>query len=330
MLNKLILCLCTSRLATAVSSVRTIYQFASNDTWLENIVVRSNGIILTTEIGPPASLLAFDPRQETSTKQTLWTTDLVLGISGITEAEHDVFYITGSNTTSDNIGDPPKNSTHVWRVDFTQNSTLPDVTLVATPTAATYYNGLAAFNKSIILASASDQNSVFATNVDTGYSWEAMIDDDMTDINGLKIHDGYLYWTSRAGFVRARLHANITIAASELITSASPLDDFAVAPNSFAINGTSAGRRYAYAATAGDNSILQIEFSTNGTLIDSVTIAGSEDSTEIAEPTSAAFGRGQGFLNKLYVTTGGGSGIAVVVDGVDTVVGAQLLELQLQ
>ena len=315
-------------------SVRTVYQFASNDTWLENIAVRSNGIILATEIGPPASLLAFDPSEETPEKVVLQTFTTVLGLSGITEAAHDVFYVTGANTTSDNIEDPPKNATHLWRVDFTQsnNTNEPVITLIARPTAPTGFNGLAAFNETIILASASFQDSIFAVDTTSGYTWEAIKNDLMSDINGIKVQDGYVYWTAGGNFCRAKLYSNVTSGAGEVITDSTSInfDDFALGPDGFRLNTTvGSSTKYAYAATAVSNSIMQISFDEDGGMNQTAIIAGSEDSTEIAEPTGAAFGRGEGQLNKLYITTGGGSGQNVDVNGVETAVGAQLLQIQL-
>ncbi|CZR58819.1 uncharacterized protein PAC_08711 [Phialocephala subalpina] len=310
--------------------VRTVYQFASNDTWLENIAVRSNGIILTTEIGPPASLLAFDPSEENAEPQVLTTFTTVLGLSGITEAAHDVFYVTGANTTSANIEDPPTNATHLWRVDFTQNTTTPVIKLIARPEAPTGFNGLAAFNDTIILATASYQESIFAVDVTTGYTWEAIKNDLMTQINGIKVQDGFVYWTSGADFCRAKLYPNVTAGVGEVIASATSFDDFALAPDGFRLNSTVGNNtKYAYASTAGQNSIMQISFNIAAGTNETAIIAGSLDSTEIAEPTGAAFGRGESQLGKLYVTTGGGSGQNVDVNGVETAVGAQLLEIQL-
>jgi hypothetical protein len=319
-------------LAAAELNLTTVFQFASNDTWLENVAVRSNGIILATEIGPPASLLAFDPSQANPEKVVLKTFDSVLGLSGITEAAHDVFYVTGANTTSDNIEDPPVNATHLWRVDFNSNADdAPEITLIARPTAPTGFNGLAAFNETIILASASYQDSIFAVDTTTGETWEAIKNDMMSDINGIKVHDGYVYWTANADFCRAKLYSNVTAGQPLLIAEGTSFDDFAVAPDGFRTNNTIPGtdRLYAYAATAGQNSIMQISFDRDGGNNQTAIIAGSADSTEIAEPTGCAFGRGAGQINKLYITTGGGSGQNVDVDGVETAVGAQLLEIQL-
>ncbi|PYH38081.1 uncharacterized protein BO87DRAFT_393549 [Aspergillus neoniger CBS 115656] len=302
------LALSASTLASAELNVRTVYQFASNDTWLENLAVRSNGLILATEIGPPASLLSFDPRSSSPKKNVIHTFSSVLGLSGITEAAHDVFYVTGANTTSDNISDPPKNATHIWRVDFTTNPDTPDIKLIARPTAPTGFNGLAAFNETIILASASYHKTP------------------SSPINGLKVQDNFVYWTANGALYRAELYSNVTAGPGELIVQSTAFDDFAVAPDGLR---AASGRKFAYAATAAMNTIMQISFDLQGGRNLTSVIAGSLDSTEVAEPTGCAFGRGEGEMDWLYVTTGGASAVNVDVDGVEVAVGAQLLGIKL-
>ena len=54
-------------------------------------------------------------------------------------------------------------------------------------------------------------------------------------------------------------------------------------------------------------------------------MAGDLNSTELAEPTSCAFGRGRGEEGKLFVTTGGG--LAVPVNG-DEIVGGQVVGVE--
>ncbi|TGO56925.1 hypothetical protein BOTNAR_0212g00010 [Botryotinia narcissicola] len=296
--------------------VRIVYQFASNDTWLENLVVRSDGVILATEIGPPARLLAFDPTQENPERQVVATFANVLGLTGITESAHNV-----------------------WRVDYSGNTTEPVITHIASPTYPTIidFNGLAAYNESIILASASHDNAIAVVDVETGRTWVAFVDDLMSNINGIKIQDGYIYWTAGSDFCRAELHSNFTISTAEVIalgsedSSSLNFDDFALSANVWKTNQTnSEGRKYAYLTTSVNNSIMEISFDAKtGGNNETAIIASALDSTDIAEPTGAAFGRAQGQLNKLYVTTGGGRGMNVDVDGVETAVGAQLLEITL-
>lgn len=319
--------------ATAVAElpVRTVYQFSSNDTWLENLATRSNGIILTTEIGPPASLLSFDPSEAHPKKRVIKTFESVLGLSGITEAAPDVFYVTGANTTSDNISDPPKNATHVWKVDFSDDSNDPKIELLCRPTEVTDFNGMTAFNETILLASASYENAIYAIDTETGITWEAAYQESlMKSINGIKVSDDFVYWTANGALYRAELFSNVTAGPGQLIYQGSQYDDFAISPNGFALNSTyGSNYKYAYLATAAGNSVEQIIFTQEGEAISAEIIAGSDDSVEIAEPTGVFFGRGQEDFNTIFVTTGGGSAVNVDVDGVQTAVGAQLLGIQL-
>ncbi|PWY65397.1 hypothetical protein BO83DRAFT_367890 [Aspergillus eucalypticola CBS 122712] len=316
----------------AANRVRTVYQFRSNDTWLENVATRSNGIVLATEIGPPANLLAFDPSEKHPHKVVIRDFTSVLGLSGIAEGAHDVFYVAGANTTSDNISDPPTNATHVWRVDFNHNEQHPKIDLLCRPQAPTGFNGLTAMNETILLASASYQDSIFAINAETGYTWEAIKQESkMSMINGIKVSDGFVYWSAGGALYRAELHDNVTASTGQMIYQATAIDDFAISPNGFSLNSTYGSEyKFAYLATASENSVEQVIFTKNGTFVGAQIIAGAVDSTEVAEPTGVFFGRGEDEINKIFVVTGGGSAVNVDVNGTDVAVGAQLLEIRLK
>ncbi|KAJ5657335.1 uncharacterized protein N7484_000984 [Penicillium longicatenatum] len=304
------LALCLGAAAASEFKTRTVYQFASNDTWLENLATRSNGIILATEIGPPANLLAFDPREKHPKKKVIKDFTSVLGLSGITEGAHDVFYVA---------------------VDFNKDSEHPQIKLLCRPTAPTGFNGLTTFNETILLASASYQDSIFAIDTQTGRTWEAITQTSlMSSINGIKVSNGFVYWTANSALYRAELYPNVTAGTGQLIFQGSAFDDFAISPDGFALNSTyGSDYKFAYLATAAENTIEQVIFTRNGTAVGHEIIAGAEDSTEVAEPTGAFFGRGEGQLNKLYVTTGGASAVNIDTNGTDVAVGAQLLEIQL-
>ncbi|KAJ5313360.1 uncharacterized protein N7443_000244 [Penicillium atrosanguineum] len=220
--------------------------------------------------------------------------DSVLGLSGIAEGAHGVFYVAGANTTLDNISDPPTNATHIWEVDFTKNSHHPHAKLLCRPGAPTEFNGMAASNETIVLASASYQDSIFAIDTKIGYTWEAMKQTSlMSNINSIKVSDGYL------------------------IFQGSACDDFAISPKGFTLNSTFG------------SDIEQVTFTKNGTAVGHEIIAGAEDPTEVVEPTGVFFGRDEGELNKIYVTTGSARAANVDVNGTDVAVGAQLLEIRL-
>jgi hypothetical protein len=291
--------------AVAASTVRTLYQGNGSTTWLENVRVRSNGNVLTTVIGPPANLFSFDPSQQDPEPVLLATFPSILGLSGITEVSHDVFYITGANTTGENISDPPVNATKVWKVDFNGRGTTPNIELIAEPVLplVTDFNGLTTFNESIILASASFQSTVVAMNVNTGDYWTAFENSNMSDINGIKVgQDGYLYWTVSDGLLRATLYDNLTLGTPETVYAGS-YDDFAISYDGFSLaqNGT----RYAYAASNMD-AIQQIVFDdATGSASSASSVAETTSNITLGKGTACDFGRTTSQKNKVYCTTGG-------------------------
>lgn len=104
---------------------------------------------------------------------------------------------------------------------------------MASPTypTVTNFSGLAAFNKTVILAPGTYEVSIFAVDVTTGETWVAIKDYIMRQINGVKVQEGYVYWTSGANFSRAKLYSNVTASAGELIAKGTSFDDFAIAPD---------------------------------------------------------------------------------------------------
>ncbi|KAJ4393448.1 hypothetical protein N0V93_002658 [Gnomoniopsis smithogilvyi] len=290
----------------AADSYRTLYQGNGSTTWLENLRVRSNGKVLTTVIGPPANLFSIDPTEENPEPVLISTFPSILGLSGITEVSHDVFYITGANTTGSNISDPPKNATKVWRVDFNQGgSNSPKIDLIAEPVLplVTDFNGLTTFNESIILASATFQDTVVAMDINTGDYWTAFNNSEMSDINGIKAgSDGYLYWTATSGAVRAPLYENLTLGTAEVLYSGS-YDDLAVSYDGFklATNGT----RYLYVADNEDIIQQLVVDSTTGNVTSATTAIESNNATTVGKPTGCDFGRTAEQKNKIYCTTGG-------------------------
>lgn len=315
--------LAASASVASAASVTLLHQGNGSTTWLENLRVRSNGNILLTQIGPPANLLTLDPSEAEPEAVVIQNFPSILGLSGITEVKPDVFVITGANTTGSNISDPPLNATKVWIVDFNQGQgNNPLIELIAEPVLplVTDFNGLTTFNETIILASATFQDTVVAMDITTGDYWTAFDDPLMASINGIKVgQDGYLYWTGNSGLARAPLYSNLTLGTAETLYDAS-YDDFAVSYDGFALatNGT----RYAYMADNTDI-IQQLIFDDATGNVTSVTSAAeATNSTTFGKPTGCDFGRTESQKNKVYCTTGG---------SLDTgsTVGGQLFELTL-
>lgn len=310
----------------AETSYRSLYQGVGSLTWLENLRVRSNGNVLTTVIGPPANLLSFDPTQADPEPVLLGTFPSILGLSGITEVSHDVFIITGANTTGSNIRDPPVNATGVWKVDFnTGGPDSPTIELIAEPVLPTLtdFNGLTTFNESIILGSASFQDTVVAMDIETGAYWTVFDDAAMSSINGIRVGgDGYLYWTSNSGAVRAPLYDNLTLGASEILYSDGSYDDLAVSYDGFA--PAADGSRYLLLANNEDLIQQLVVDGVTGNVTSSTTVAEGNNATTWGKPTSCDFGRTKAQKNKVYCITGG-----ALTAATDSGLGGQLFEINL-
>ena len=142
-------------------------------------------------------------------------------------------------------------------------------------------------------------------------------------VNGLHVFENNLYFTNTGQRLVGRYPISVPdgaqLGAAEVL--ATPLnatlgfDDFAIAPEE---GGT------LYLATVGGNSIERLKSDGLGT---AEIVAGSLNSTEIAQPTSAKFGRGKEDAGVLYVTTAGGE--SVPVNG-HLVVGAQVVAVDLK
>lgn len=312
--------------AAAATSYRQLYQGVGSITWLENLRVRSNGNVLTTVIGPPANLLSFDPTETEPEAVLIGTFPSILGLSGITEISPDVFIITGANTTGSNIRDPPVNATKVWKVDFNEGGVnSPTIELIAEPVLplVTDFNGLTTFNESIILGSASFQDTVVAMDINTGAYWTAFDDAAMSAINGIKVgSDGYLYWTGDSGAVRAPLYDNMTIGASEVLYSGS-YDDLAVSYDGFEL--ATDGSRYLMMADNEDVIQQLVVDGATGNVTSATTVAAANNATTTwGKPTGCDFGRTAEQKNKVYCVTGGSLTAAT-----DSGLGGQLFEITL-
>ena len=140
-------------------------------------------------------------------------------------------------------------------------------------------------------------------------------------INGLHISHTkeILYFTNSAQslFASIPINPNATLrGAAGIITNATTItpgfDDFALDLDDNAYIATSRGNTIAEVAYNGRQEVL----------------AGSLNSTEIAQPTSARFGRGRDGKRVLYVTTAGGLAAPVDVDGKEVVVGGQVVAVE--
>lgn len=292
-----------------VRPVETIHEFSQNY-FLENIAIRSNGGVLVT-VHNRNELVYVDPHYPPQSKPApaaiIYRFDA--GVSGIVEVEHDQFYIS--------VGEIGKQGSYgVYRVDmsgFASDShgnvtSNANVEKVATVPDALFLNGSALLSreKGIILLADSIVGSVFALDVKSGKvdTWlkdrqlEKVTENPMMPgVNGIKIHKGHLYLsnTDSKTFLRAELLSSntteYTAGKVEIVQEKLNADDFA-----FDEDGS------AYLTTHVYESVVKLDAADGKRS----TVAGGLGDIVCAGTTAAAFGRTEGDRTSLYVTTHGG------------------------
>ena len=322
----------------STDNIQTIYQFPEN-TYVENLAVRANGQILLDLFTSP-QLWLVDP-QVPGEALLIHEFPDALGITGIAEYEPDVFAVLAGNF-SFSTGECTKGSWSIWSVDLggvTINSTAslaaspPKVSKLADVPAATCLNGMDLLSggaKKFLMAGDIRTGEVYAVDVDTGASAATINNNNTTQTlpavtygfgsvstDGLRVRDAELYFSNvgQGTLVRAPLNPDDGTPAGEAQTVAQSLssrdqwDDFAID-----CDGN------VFMTTGGSNTIQRVTPGGNVAIV-----AGDLNSTAIAEPSSARFGRRSGDSNVLYVTTAGG--MVAPVNG-NTVVGAQVLAIR--
>ena len=303
----------------ALDPTRLVYQFPNNNTWVENLAVRPSGSILITILTTP-DLYLINPLAPNPKPQLIHHFSSSSWLTGITETDPDTYYVVGANATFETLS-PTPGSNLIYRVHFAQRFNPPEISVAATVKDAVFLNGLITLNPTTLLASDSTLGAVWAIDVSTGASRIVVQDPLMAPtpvvpklgINGIRLFSNHtLYFANSAQGLVATIPINLDG------TAAGPAKKVASAPkgtfyDDFALD------RYgdAFLATQPGDSIAKV--SRDGT---TEIIAGVVNTTEIAEPTSAQFGRTPDDRDVLYVTTAGG--LAFPIDG-DIVIGGQVV-----
>lgn len=298
------------------SPVRTVYEFP-NETWVENIAVRSNGNLLLTLLDRP-ELHLLDPFHPNNTTLIHVFPD-VLGLLGIAEVEEDQFAVIAGNW-SDTTDATIPGSYSIWEVNMRpflalgNEVTRPAIVRKVTDMPdATFLNGMTLLNQveRTVLISDSGLGLVWKLDIDTKKYEVAIQDATMAagppfnlGINGIHLRDGYIYYTNSAQelFVRIPIHSDGTsTGAAEALVRDHFGDDFTF---------DSAGNAY----VTEDTGNILYKVSPNGA---AETLLGSSDSPLVAGCTSAHFGRLPEDSDVLYITTNGGiaNPIAGIVGG---------------
>jgi hypothetical protein len=234
----------------------------------------------------------------------------VTGLLGIVEMQPlDVFYAIAGNFSLANLTST-NGSYSIWTIDMRRPSAV--VSKLTDIPEGNSLNGIAALNESQGLLVVGDAGAgvVYTLNVHTG-NYSKTIDDPTMKpnssypigINGIKVRDGYLYYTSEAQELFCRIPINTTSGTAtgpaEIIATNIFGDDFSLDQAGNAYVGENIRNVVAEITPGGNVSV----------------VAGSLNSTLVAGATSTAFGRTSGNGSVLYVTTSGGLGSPVRAEG---------------
>ncbi|KAI1261499.1 hypothetical protein F5Y18DRAFT_401405 [Xylariaceae sp. FL1019] len=291
--------------ATSLADLRT------NGTWLENVAMRPNGDILTTQLTPTATLYTLKSGQHEL--EPVHEFEGANGLIGIAKTGQDSYLVTAQNFSS--FITPYPNTTALWSISYT-NSSSPSIRKVVDAPEALLYNGMAAVNPSgvgegagIVLIADSFAGQVIRLDLTTG-NREVILDEPAlkppanihtSGINGVKILDSYLYFTnsytvtiyrvpiSTQGYPSGPLETLITIPGLELI------DDFCFDK-----------QRNIWGMAGLQNRIFVVPRDEKGGYVKEGGlrfVAGREDTLDLPIPTSCVFAQD---WKTLYVMTAGG------------------------
>ncbi|KAL7626432.1 hypothetical protein AAE478_003204 [Parahypoxylon ruwenzoriense] len=296
------------------SYIQTVYEFPNNS-FIENLAVRSNGQILVTDL-TSTELFLIDPNLPGHAVVVHNFTE-AHALSGIAEYEPDVFAILAGDyffgTT--NFG---QGTWTLWRVDLRgvdiRNAALmgrPKVSKIRQISQGQLLNGLSKLSdkdKRLIVGDTL-AGVIYRVDTKTG-DYEVVINstylsklDTPHGVNGLHVFGNTLYFANSGQntLVKVPINEDGTTAGQFTIIAKT------IRPNDEYDDFTLDRDGNIFVATEGGNTILQVSADGKRQVI----VAGGLNSTAVAEPTSAAFGRGLFDKNVLYVTTAGGSAIPV-------------------
>lgn len=288
--------------------VEIIYKFPSG-TWVENIAIRSNGLILAAILFSP-EIYQVDPK--TRTASLVAKIPAASGILNIAEIEEDVFYVATGNFSDTSIT-PTAGNFSVWRVDvntFKPKNTLAKVEKMVDIPQAKFLNGAALLSRKdgTLLFADSVLGSVFRVNT-RSKEVEVVITDPLfgvtstssfkEGVNGLKLGTkGNLLFTNTNQNLLGEISINSDGTPKDkgqVLSSGIVLpDDFAVGPPTLGF-------------FVPQNGPDQLSFVPPGGGKATV-VVGAKDQPGLKGPTSAAIGKGNGKLGRgsLYVGTNGG------------------------
>lgn len=248
--------LLSTTFALPLVDVNVIYNFGDG-TWAKNFAVRANGHILVSRLDNP-EILQLDP---TGASEPIvvksWNSTTYKGCLGISETSRNMFYVVTSGFVDDNfVLTSGVNS--IWEIDM-RNFTVCKKTgevkskaivskLVDNPTSD-FLNGATTLSETSILVADVYNGWVYRVDTRTGAYNVAINDEKMKfdavpnpatnlGVNGIKIKDGYLYWTNTSAGTLNRIritNKGTAVGKSEVVVSNVPkADDFIFKKNGVA------------------------------------------------------------------------------------------------
>ena len=199
-------------------AICTIYEFP-NETWVENIAVRSNGNLLLNLLSTP-QLYELDPfNPAPSSAKLLHTFPYATGLAGIAEIQPNIFAVLAGNWSLETFSTTPA-SWSAWKVDFTQGrNKLPVVSKIADLTKASFANGmtLLAPGSPFLLIADSVLGVVWRLNYLTS-EYKVILESPLMTppsgpivlgINGIHVFNSYVYFTNSFQGLFARVPVNL-------------------------------------------------------------------------------------------------------------------------
>ncbi|CAJ2510823.1 Uu.00g064480.m01.CDS01 [Anthostomella pinea] len=288
-------------------SQQTFFKFTQSGAWVENLAVRSNGDLLVTRFDAP-ELWSINTSTKEATKVVAFDGDLQT--SGITEIADDVFaVITGnfSMATGTTVG-----SWGVQKVDFTTGSNTPEVSTIKTMPEAEFLNGLTVLDEDTLLVGDMQRGLIYRLTISTGEYGIAVQDASMAPVadapiaagvDGLRYHDGFVYFTNIFGKTLNRIPLDTTDKATAgVVGSVWGLAEYSLGAIENIWQGTSAddltfgADGSMYVATNSDNGVVRI--TADGKRKEIASVTGS---------TSCVFGRTEADRDVLYVAGSDGA-----------------------
>ncbi|KAK9774092.1 putative SMP-30/Gluconolactonase/LRE-like region domain-containing protein [Seiridium cardinale] len=296
---------------------KTIFQMDTGDIWLETILARQNGELLVTMLWPNSSIFSLqNPSSPSPEWNLVHTFDGENGVLGIVETKPDIFVVAAGQFTA--MGTWVAGTGALWEISLAK-SDAPSVRKITDIPESVFLNGVEAVPgcaHDAVLIADSSLGAVWRVDTNTGnYSIVLEVPEmlpianatEQFGVNGLKVRDGYLYWSNSNyhTIYRVKFDSHGYPVAGAPVETVAVLDSVFIDDFVFDKTGT------LWAATNLDNLVVALR--PDGS---SETVAGAATQLTVAGDTSVTFGTTKSDSHILYVVTTGA--VASPVNGTVT------------